>query len=180
MRRASGAALAVASVLLVACGGGSSTPTSRVTTISKPATTSAMKPANPPPSTVTTNPTTTASKPPGKPSVRRLKKKLQPFGAVQAAKLALTARSPLVCGLYNPRLLKQSFGGSHGCRSAVTSGGRARSVEVVKTNLGRSAAQVVVVPHGGPSSKEALTISLARTDGRWQLQSIKSNVPVGP
>ncbi len=92
----------------------------------------------------------------------------------------MTSTSPLACTLYTQRLLNRSFGGLQGCRSAVRSGGRANSVEIVSSHPEGHHALVIVVPHGGPSSAQKLMISLALQGGGWRLDSIHSNVPVGP
>lgn len=173
MRLASGAAL-LAALALTACGGGSdsgSSSTSSLTTVKQPQreTTAAT----------TTEPTTSkAAKPPGK--QRQLPTLQSPASPTATARLALTDESPLVCGLYTRPVLAKSFGGLAGCRRAVTSGGQADSVEIVSVRPEGRYALVVAVPHGGPSSAEKLTISLVRTGKNWRLDSIKSNVPVGP
>jgi hypothetical protein len=180
MRRASAGAAAVVLVVLAGCGGGSSaTSTSSLTTVKSPQRT---QPANPPPSTVTTNPMPPPAPPTThtrhqRPIARQVAKSLTPTKAV---KLALTAADPLICRLYTPQLVQRSFGGEHGCQSAVTSGSRADSVEIVSSHPEGHHAVVVAVPHGGPSSAEKLTILLALARGGWRLDSIKSNAPVGP
>jgi hypothetical protein len=95
-------------------------------------------------------------------------------------RLALSSKDPMVCFLYTSRQLRKSYGSAAGCRSAVSSGGRARSVEIVSTHPEGRYALVVAVPQGGPSSGERLTLSLVRQGGRWRLDSIHSNAPVGP
>ena len=175
MRRASAAA--VLALAVCGCGGGSSTSTSSVTTIPKSPATTAQGPANPPPSTVTT---TVKPMPHEHRTIRRLTRRLRPVTPTGAVKEALTARDPLVCVLYTPSLLKESFGGKPGCRSAVRSGGRADSVEIVSSHAEGHHAVVVAVPHGGPSSAEKLRFLLALTRGGWRLDAIHSNTPVGP
>jgi hypothetical protein len=168
--------MAVALFVLTGCGGGGSgsTSTSSLTTVKSPQRT---QPANPPPSTVTT---TVKPMPHEHRTIRRLTRRLRPVTPTGAVKEALTARDPLVCVLYTPSLLKESFGGKPGCRSAVRSGGRADSVEIVSSHAESHHAVVVAVPHGGPSSAEKLRFLLALTHDGWRLDSIKSNVPVGP
>ena len=174
MKRAS-AAVAMLALTLAGCGGGSGTTTSQITTVPKAPTTTG--PANPPPSTVTTNP---SPKPPAPKKQTTTAKSLNPASPPKTVTYALSLRDQIVCGLYTKQLLNRSFGGMQGCRSAVSSGGRASSVEIVKTKTKGNSATVIAVPHGGPSSAEKLTISLVRTEGRWQLRAIKSNTPVGP
>ncbi len=158
--------VALAALAVAGCGGGSSTSTSDVTTSSSASTATAHVSTTKPP-TVRVG-TTQSKRFPGPP------------GAVGAVRFALTSKSPVVCKSYSSRLLKKSYGGIKGCRSAITSGSPAKSVEIIKTKLAGRHAVIVAVPHGGPSSKEALTISLTRIGGGWNLESIKSNVPVGP
>src|SRR3954452_3512646 len=131
MRRASAAAMAASVIVLAGCGGGSSsTSTSSLTTVKSQQRT---QPANPPPSTVTANPKPAPAPPTAhtrhlRPIAGQLAKPLTPTKEVN---LALTAAHPLISRLYTPKLVQRSFGGEHGCQSAVTSGSRADSVEIV-------------------------------------------------
>jgi hypothetical protein len=161
-------------LLLAGCGGGSSsTSTSSLTTVKQPQT---ERQARSSPATKT-KPQQSRAPTPSKPASRALPPTASPN---QTVRVALTSTDPAVCELYTPKLLDKSFGGIQGCRSSIRSGGRADSVEIVSSNVKKKEALVVAVPHGGPSSAEKLRVTLVRSGKPWQLQSIKSNVPVGP
>jgi hypothetical protein len=126
---------------------------------------------------------TATAKPP--PRRAKARKKATPKPATPATpqatvETAFTSDGAGACALYTPRLLARSYGGLQGCESAVSSGGRASSVDVTSTQPDGARALVVAVPRGGPSSGERLRISLVRQGGGWRLDSIHSNVPVGP
>ncbi len=174
MRWASAAALAAA-LAVGGCGGGSSSSSSSsLSTVKSPKRETRSGPTT----------TTTSSKPPEstqsdstQATHHALPTKASP---TQIVRVALTSAEPAVCTLYTPALLDKSFGGVQGCRASVRSGGRADSVEIVKSSTKGHRALVVAVPHGGPSSAQKLQMTLVREGGDWRLQSIKSNVPVGP
>ncbi len=157
------------------CGGGSSSSsTSSLSTVKNPKREAPRAPSS----------TTTSSKPPAvtpnggnQPAAHALPARASP---PQIVRVALTSAEPTVCTLYTRALLNKSFGDEQGCRASVRSGGRADSVEIVKSSAKGREALVVAVPHGGPSSAQKLQITLLREGKSWRLQSIRSNVPVGP
>jgi hypothetical protein len=172
MRPAASALVLVVAVALAGCGGSSGGGSS-----SAPASTSAPSSTS---ATATSGRTTTRASNPGsgrsKPAAGSA-----PTTPAATVRAALTSSSPNeVCALYAPKLLDRSYGGAGGCRSAVGSGGTASSVKIVSAQPGKVGYVVVAVPHGGPSSGEKLTISLTPQGGGWQLDSISSNVKVGP
>ena len=95
--------------------------------------------------------------------------------------LTTTGLQPdVVCKLYTQRLLAAAYGNQEGCVAAIRSGGSAGSVKIVSSKTEGSAATVVAVPSGGPSSGERLTYSLVKENDKWRLDAVKSNVKVGP
>ena len=103
-----------------------------------------------------------------------------PSTPAATARVVLASHGTAGCELITPRLLKKSYGGLQGCRSALESGGQAKSVDIVSTQPEGKFALVVAVPHGGPSSGEKLAISLVKVHGDWRLDAIRSNAKVGP
>ena len=175
MRRASGLVLAPV-LALAGCGGGSDAG-STSTRASHAGSTNSAPPARATSSqsskqTASTT-TTTGGGPTPAPS------KLSPTATVEAV---LEGR-PLkgACGsLVTSRYLKTAFGGTSNCTASIRSGGSAKSVRIVSTQPSGKYAAVVVVPSGGPSSGERLTVSLVKGPRGWQLDAIHSNVKVGP
>ena len=79
--------------------------------------------------------------------------------------------------------LKSAYGGEEGCVKAQTSGSAAKSVEiqgVVGGSQQEGTATVKVVPRGGVYDGEKITVSLVKVGDNWQIDSLKSNAPVGP
>lgn len=102
----------------------------------------------------------------------------------------LSSSAPnLACGiLVTVRYVTKSFGGIKGCVGAVQSGASATVVKVGNVAVSGDAATVKAVATGGASEGEKLTVRLVRepvpsnaTLGRiWRVDSVHSNVPVGP
>jgi hypothetical protein len=179
MRRIEALALLAATAALAACGSSGHTPGSSSTASTRHATESA--------GTATQTTSSTPAKQPHRRSEQppiRIGKQGRPVAPQRVVTVAFTKTrltSPnLVCGLYSQRLLDRSYGGEEGCRSAVRSGGLARSIEIRSVNASGDTASVVAVPTGGPSSGERLTIRLARQGLTWRIAAIRSNVKVGP
>ena len=81
--------------------------------------------------------------------------------------------------------VREAYGDLRGCLAALKSGGGANSVDVksVQNTTGVAATRKTVrlIPAGGPNDGETLTVSLvAGEDGRWQVDAVHSNAPVGP
>jgi hypothetical protein len=86
------------------------------------------------------------------------------------------------CGdLVTDRYLARSYGGATGCKGAQ---GAAKPAEQVRVSriviLPESVAQAAVVPRGGIYDGERLRAELVLDGGNWRLDSLHSNVPVGP
>ena len=141
--------------------------------------------------TTTTQPTVP---PPGGPSAAigsRPKNSPQPGSAQEArgvANLVLTGSNALAC---NPLFVTQhylgaSYGGHQGCVNARRSGGVPDRVYFKSLRIEGDHATAVVVPSGGPSDGERVTVSLvteARSPGgrpHWAVDGLHADVPVGP
>ncbi len=97
--------------------------------------------------------------------------------------LILVGNDPaLVCGdLVTGRYLRRSFGDADGCRAAQPEIKTAQQVRVDKVVvLPDSIAQAVVRPSGGIYDGETLRAELVLDAGTWKVDSLRSNVPVGP
>ena len=97
--------------------------------------------------------------------------------------LVLTGNDPTeVCGaLVTTRYLRRAYGDRAGCEAAqidVEPADRVRLSRVVV--LPDSLAQVSVKPAGGIYDRDRLRAELVLDGGVWQLDSLRSNVPVGP
>lgn len=95
----------------------------------------------------------------------------------------LTGRDPRqVCGeLVTQRYLRQSYGGSAGCEAAQADARPARRVHLSRVVvLPDSVAQAAAAPRGGIYDGERLRAELVLDGGLWKLDSLRSNVPVGP
>ena len=95
----------------------------------------------------------------------------------------LTSRNPRqVCGeLVTQRYLRESYGGASGCEAAQADqkpATRVRRSRIVV--LPDSLAQAFAEPTGGLYDGERLRAELVLDDGVWKLDSLRSNVPVGP
>jgi hypothetical protein len=147
-----------ASVFLASCGSDSSTSS---TTTSQPAavTTSTS-------SSTTTQPekTTPAKDPAG-----------DPYASVETVLVGGDCQKFVTQSFVN-----QAYGGEQACEAAVASGGTADSLKTGKVTQSGDHATISVVPHGGPSSGEKVTAKLVLEDGTWKIESLESNVPVGP
>lgn len=87
-----------------------------------------------------------------------------------------------VCGeLVTERYLGDAYGGAEGCEGAQDDAKPAKSVRirgvVVQPD---SLAQASATPTGGIYDGERLRAVLVLHDGFWKLDSLRSNVPVGP
>lgn len=87
------------------------------------------------------------------------------------------------CGdaLVTERYLRRAYGGRSGCRAAQAHAANAKRVHVSRVVvLPGSVAQASVVPTGGVYDGERLRAELVFEKGIWKLDSLRSNVPVGP
>ena len=79
------------------------------------------------------------------------------------------------------RYLRQAYGGARGCEAAQADSKPAERVGVSRiVVLPDSVAQASAQPHGGIYDGETLRAELGLDDGLWKLDSLRSNVPVGP
>ena len=76
--------------------------------------------------------------------------------------------------------VERAFGDVEGCRSAQVPAAAASSVDVGAVRVSGERASADVVPHGGPSDGETVHVTLVYEDGAWRVDSLKSDVPVGP
>jgi len=95
----------------------------------------------------------------------------------------ITGNDPdLVCGeLVTERYLRRSYGDVSGCVSAqaqVRTAKRMKLHQVVV--LPDSIAQAVIRPTGGIYDGNTLRAELVLDAGTWKVDSLRSNVPVGP
>ncbi len=73
-----------------------------------------------------------------------------------------------------------TFGGRAGCIESTIPASAADSVRVSAVVLSGNSATARVIPRGGPSSGETITVRLVREGGVWKVDSLRSNAPVGP
>lgn len=95
----------------------------------------------------------------------------------------LTSRSAVdVCGdLVTERYLRRSYGDAAGCESAQQDAKPATNVGIGRiVILPDSVAQASARPDGGIYDGERLRAELILDGGVWRLDSLRSNVPVGP
>ena len=87
-----------------------------------------------------------------------------------------------VCGeLVTERYLREAYGGARGCEAAQADTKTATDVRLSRVVvLPDSVAQASVDPKGGIYEGEQLRAELVLDDGVWKLDSLRSNVPVGP
>jgi hypothetical protein len=96
--------------------------------------------------------------------------------------VVLTGSGPSeACGdLVTERYLR-SYGGPAGCENAQGGASAAERVHVSRiVILPDSVAQAAVTPKGGVYDGERLRAELVLDNGTWMLDSLRSNVPVGP
>lgn len=104
--------------------------------------------------------------------------------AIQATLDAVLASADTaeVCGdLVTERYLRRSYGDAAGCESAQNEARPARDVGIGRiVILPDSLAQASARPDGGIYDGERLRAELILDEGVWKLDSLSSNVPVGP
>lgn len=86
------------------------------------------------------------------------------------------------CGqLVTQRYVKRAFGGRRGCVNGQTAATRAARIRVGAVVISPEAvASASVRASGGIFAGERLRAELVLQDGTWKLDSLRSNVPVGP
>lgn len=101
----------------------------------------------------------------------------------QTLTLVLAGNDPsLVCDdLVTKRYLRRSFGDADGCAAAQAQIKTAKRVRIDKVVvLPDSVAQAVVRPSDGIYDGDTLRAELVLDAGTWKVDSLRSNVPVGP
>ena len=87
----------------------------------------------------------------------------------------------LACRRYaTVRFLAESYGGLAGCRAATNPRTAADSVRLTGLVVNGSRARVVAIPQGGTSSGQRVRVTLIVVGPTWRVDSLRSNVPVGP
>ena len=87
----------------------------------------------------------------------------------------------LACSRYaTKRHVERTFGSRTGCVQSTVPGSAASSVEVRKVDIDGAEATATALPTGGPSGGERIEVALIRSGGLWKVDSLRSNVPVGP
>jgi hypothetical protein len=74
----------------------------------------------------------------------------------------------------------KTFGDLEGCGAAQVPEAAARSVDVSAVTVTGDRATADAVPHGGPSDGELVHVALIRAGAAWKVDSLESDVPVGP
>jgi hypothetical protein len=97
----------------------------------------------------------------------------------------LTSSDPAdACGRFvTKRYLRVAYGGRQGCIQAQAPGSAARSLrsfKIVKEDTQDAIAVATAVPNGGPYDGSKLTIRLIGGSVSYQVDVLRSNVPVGP
>jgi hypothetical protein len=95
----------------------------------------------------------------------------------------LTGTDPRqVCGeLVTERYLREAYGSARGCQAAQADSKPANGVGVSRiVVLPDSLAQASAEPRDGIYDGETLRAELVLDEGLWKLDSLRSNVPVGP
>lgn len=92
-----------------------------------------------------------------------------------------SADSLAACRLFvTPRYVNAAFGSVVGCIESTGPESAARSVEVKGIAISGDRAKAIAIPDGGPSDGERITVRLVLQRGGWKVDSLRSNVPVGP
>jgi hypothetical protein len=96
--------------------------------------------------------------------------------------LVLTVARPSVCStpFVTRRYVEAAYGGHQGCLKAEVPGSAADELDFKSVEINGDTARAVVVPSGGPSNGDRLTVSLVLRDGMWAVDALHSNVAVGP
>jgi hypothetical protein len=99
-----------------------------------------------------------------------------------AIKSVLASGVPgLACRRYaTERYVEKTFGSRGGCVQSTLPASAAQTVVVTKIEIDGHRATAVARPSGGPSDGETIRVGLVRSDGVWQVDTLKSNAPVGP
>ena len=87
----------------------------------------------------------------------------------------------LACRRYaTQRYLNKAFGDRQGCLRATVPASAASYVKVTRIEIEGSDATARALPSGGPSDGEKIDVVLVRQGGIWKVDSLRSDVAVGP
>lgn len=101
--------------------------------------------------------------------------------AVAVRGVLASGNPDLACRRYaTGRLLAESFGGLAGCVAATKPRTAADSVRLIDLEINGRSARLVAIPRGGTSSGQRVRVTLLVQEGLWRVDSLRSNVPVGP
>jgi hypothetical protein len=102
----------------------------------------------------------------------------------RAVEAVLTSGDPAdACGRYvTRRYLKAAYGGRQGCVQAQGPGSAASSLRSFSAQLGQAAgtARAVAVPVGGPYDGVKVEVSLIQGGPGYEVDALRSDIPVGP
>lgn len=83
--------------------------------------------------------------------------------------------------LVTARYVKHAYGDAAGCMKAQSKKAAAKKLEIGSISISPEAvASTAVQAKGGVYGGEQLRVVLVLQDGNWRLDSLRSNVPVGP
>lgn len=87
----------------------------------------------------------------------------------------------LACRRYaTERYVKKAFGDRQGCLRSTVPASAAAYLKVTGVEIDGEKATARALPSGGPSDGEKIDVELVRQGGIWKVDSLRSNVPVGP
>ena len=93
----------------------------------------------------------------------------------------LTSGDPVVCEQYlTSDLIRKAYGDLKGCEAAQSPQSAARSVAISDLQVQASTATATAIPDGGASNGDKLEVGLVAEGSSWLIDSLESNVPVGP
>jgi hypothetical protein len=102
--------------------------------------------------------------------------------AGRTLKLVLATPDEVLCSeLLTERFVRRSYGDLAGCEAALKTSEPAKDSGVLHVGVSDgSVAQVLASPDGGVYDGQKLRAELVLESGKWKLDSLRSNVPVGP
>jgi hypothetical protein len=161
--------LLLGALALASCGGGDEESTSSTTQASSTTSTE---------STTTTTTTNHISQ--GRRDARQI--------VVTATAVVLGGNPDEVCGrMITQAFLRQGYGDEAGCLAALKAEQKTQPGPGADGNphfggIERKGDTAVITaePEFGPYAKQKVRVTLVLQDGRWQVDSLKSNAPVGP
>jgi hypothetical protein len=151
-------ALVIGALVFASCGGGDDESTSSTTQASSTATPSST-------SSATTTTDSTSEKQPAD----------DPRDSLTAVLVDGDCTSAVT-----GHFIQVAYGSEQACKQSTQAGGTADSIEVRSVNTHGDTAKATVVPDGGPSSGDKLTVTLVKDGNVWKVDALKSNVAVGP